>query len=103
MSKKSFRSVPKPKLLTDDAIESFEKGGLGHDPPSVGKPSHRNVNEEKTHEQTKRFSVDVPASVHRRFKTACSATSRQMVAELRHLIDARILELESEIRKRGGG
>ena len=42
-------------------------------------------------------------SVHRRFKTACSATSRQMVAELRHLIEARILELENEIGSVGQG
>ena len=30
MSKKSFQSVPKPKMLTDDALESFEKAGPGH-------------------------------------------------------------------------
>ena len=92
MSKKSFQSVPKPKLLTDDALESFEKAG-----PALEEPPRKNVKQEKTTEPTKRLSVDVPVSVHRRFKTACSATSRQMVAELRHLIEARILELESEI------
>ena len=96
MSKKSFQSVPKPKLLTDDALESFEKAGPGRG-PALEEPPHRNVKQEKTNEPTKRLSVDVPVSVHRRFKTACSATSRQMVAELRHLMEARILELESEI------
>ena len=29
MSKKSFRSVPEPKLLTDDSMESFDKEGRG--------------------------------------------------------------------------
>ena len=43
------------------------------------------------------FETLVPVSVHRRFKTACSATNRQMVAELRHLIEVRRLKLESEI------
>ena len=96
MSKKSFQSVPKPKMLTDDALESFEKAGPGHG-PALEEPPRRNVKQEKTTEPTKRLSVDVPVSVHRRFKTACSATNRQMVAELRHLIEAHILELESEI------
>ena len=43
------------------------------------------------------FETLVPVSVHRRFKTACSATNRQMVAALRHLIEVRRLKLESEI------
>ena len=89
MSKKSFQNVPKP---TSDAIESFERSGLGHAPVRTGEPSRMTKNE-----PTKRLSVDVPASMHRRFKTACSATSRQMVSELRNLIEVRILELEREI------
>ena len=98
MSKKSFQGVPTPKLLTDDAIESFEKAGSGHD-PGRGKAFSRNNAPRRAENQgpTKRLSIDVPVAVHRRFKTACSATSRQMVAELRHFIEVRILELEKEM------
>ena len=69
--------------------------------PALEEPPRKNIKQEKTTEPTKRLSVDVPVSVHRRFKTACSATNRQMVAELRHLIEAHILELESEIGSGG--
>ena len=101
MSKKSFQGVPTPKLLTDDAIESFEKAGSGHD--LGGKAFSRNNAPRRAENQgpTKRLSIDVPVAVHRRFKTACSATSRQMVAELRHFIESRILELEREIESGG--
>ena len=103
MRKKSFQSVPKPKLLTDEAMESFEKAGPGHAPALVGKPPRKNVKKAKTHAPTKRLSIDVPVFVHRRFKTACRATSRQMFTELRHLIEVRMLELESEIGKPWAG
>ena len=98
MSKKSFQNIPKPKRLTSDAIESFERSGLGHAPVRSDEPSQMTKNEPK-----KRISVDVPASLHRRFKTACSATGRQMVSELRDLIEARILELEREVGGKGLG
>jgi hypothetical protein len=47
-------------------------------------------------EPTKRLSLDLPASVHTRFKTACSATGRKMVAEVQDFIARRIAELERE-------
>ena len=61
------------------------------------------VKKAKTHAPAKRLSIDVPVFVQRRFKTACRATSRQMFAELRHLIEARMLELEGEIGKPRAG
>ena len=69
-----------------------ELTGLGHAPVHTGAPSQMTKNE-----PAKRLSVDVPAPIHRRFKTACIATSRQTVSELRHLIEVRIMELEREI------
>lgn len=89
MSKKTFSAAPKPKSQqpTDEQIRAFEQGGAGHDtqpPPSV-KP-----------EPTKRLSLDLPASMHTRFKTACSATGRKMVSELQAYIEARTAELEKE-------
>jgi hypothetical protein len=47
-------------------------------------------------EPTKRLSLDLPASLHTRFKTACSATDRKMVGELQAYIESRTQELEDE-------
>jgi hypothetical protein len=44
----------------------------------------------------KRLSLDLPASVHTRFKTACSATGRKMVSEIHDFIAQRTAELEAE-------
>ena len=93
MSKKTFASAPKPKLPTDDQIVAFERGGAGHDTkvgtvaaPVAVVPS----------EPTKRLSLDLPASVHTRFKTACSATGTKMVGELLAFIEHRTKELENQ-------
>ena len=47
-------------------------------------------------EPIKRLSVNLPESLHKRFKTACSATGRQMIAEIRDLVEHRTEELERE-------
>jgi len=44
----------------------------------------------------KRLSLDLPASMHTRFKTACSATGRKMSAEIQGFIEQRIKQLEEE-------
>lgn len=93
MSKKTFSLAPKPKQQpTDDQILAFERGGAGHDTTHTAKPAAKAV----SHEPTKRLSLDLPASLHKRFKTACSATDRKMVAELQAFIEARTQELEEE-------
>ncbi|WP_138472149.1 MULTISPECIES: hypothetical protein [Rhodobacterales] len=95
MSKKTFSAAPKPKTQqpTEEQILAFERGGAGHDtqvpPPPKPKP-------ETKAEPTKRLSLDLPASVHTRFKTACSATGRKMVTELQSYIEQRTTELEEE-------
>jgi hypothetical protein len=94
MSNKTFTAAPKPRQPTAEEIEAFEKNGAGHDrqpaaavaAPAVATPA----------EPSKRLSLDLPASVHTRFKTACSATGRKMVGELQHLIERRTAELEAE-------
>lgn len=92
MSKKSYQNFPKPQRLTDQAIESFERSGPGPAPRAQdGTLAIR------SQEPKKRLSIDLTAATHRRFKTACSAAGRQMVSELRCMIEARILELEREI------
>jgi hypothetical protein len=90
MSKKTFASAPKPKLPTDDQIVAFERGGTGHDTKAAVMSAPVVV------EPTKRLSLDLPASVHTRFKTACSATGTKMVGELLAFIEQRTKELEEE-------
>lgn len=92
MSKKTFASAPRPKQPTDDQILAFERGGTGHDTKATAASRPKPVQEEPT----KRLSLDLPASMHTRFKTACSATNRKMVAELQAFIETRTGELEDE-------
>lgn len=96
MSKKSFQTAPKPKPQpTADQIAAFERSGSGHDakPANVGSRKPAKAGAE---EPTKRLSLDVPESMHTRFKTACSATNRKMVAEVMAFIEQRTATLEKE-------
>ncbi len=87
---KSFAQAPKPPTVTPEQIEAFERGGPGHDKAATA------VKPPTPSETTKRLSLDLPKSLHRRFKTACSATDRKMVAEIEALITRRVVELEEE-------
>lgn len=87
---KSFAQAPRPKPLTSDAIVAFERGGLGHDTQTHIPTKAGMV------EPTRRLSLDVPASWHRRFKTACSKNDKKMVAEVLEFIKRRTLELEAD-------
>ncbi len=94
MSKKTFTAAPKPRQPTAEEIDVFERNGTGHDrppAPAIAAPAIA-----KPAEPTKRLSLDLPASVHTRFKTACSATGRKMVGELQDFIERRTAELEAE-------
>jgi hypothetical protein len=93
MAPKTFSQAPKPKPLTDSDIAAFEQGGIGHDNGSL---AGKRTAKAPVQEPTKRLSLDLPESKHRRFKTACSATGHKMVAEIEAFIDARTLELEAE-------
>mgnify|MGYP000400962479 FL=1 len=93
MSKKTFSAAPRPKQQpTDDQILAFERGGAGHDTTRADKPVAKTMPDEPT----KRLSLDLPASLHTRFKTACSATDRKMVGELQAFIEQRTQELEED-------
>lgn len=110
MSKKTFSSAPKPNQPSPEEIAAFEQGGVGHDakvaaaapvetPRSrVGRPANAKKVKlvEAEVEPTKRLSLDVPASVHKRFKTACSATDRKMTDEVVRYIERRTAELEKK-------
>jgi hypothetical protein len=92
MATKTFSQAPKPKPLTDEDILAFEKGGVGHDNSAINRPKRP----ASPQEPTKRLSLDLPESKHRRFKTACSATGHKMVQEIEAFIDARTAELEAQ-------
>lgn len=94
MATKTFSQAPKPKSLTDSDIAAFEQGGIGHDNGSLA--GARRERKPPAQERTKRLSLDLPESKHRRFKTACSATGHKMVEEIEAFIDARTAELEAE-------
>jgi hypothetical protein len=101
---KSFTQAPKPKPPTDDAIAAFERDGIGQDkcqPIATNGQSHipSNVgNKETTNEELaepiRRLSIDIPACLHRRFKTACSKNDKRMQTEVESFIVERTAELE---------
>lgn len=93
MTKKTFATAPKPRQPTADEIDAYENGGVGHDQPAARSATEGRL---VTNERSKRLSLDLPASMHTRFKTACSATGRKMVNELQELIERRTAELEEE-------
>jgi hypothetical protein len=96
-SKKSFSSAPKPQTTqpSPETIAAFEQGGAGHDAkPVTANPPPRETR--ASDEPSKRLSVDIPASVHKRFKTACSAAETQMTVELLRFIERRTAELEKK-------
>ena len=47
-------------------------------------------------ESVKRLTLTLPESLHTRFRTACSATNRKMIAEIREFVARRTEELEDE-------
>jgi hypothetical protein len=83
---KTFTKAPKPG--SRDAIEAFERGGPGHDTKSQTHIPTQTV------EPTKRLSIDMPVSLHRRFKGACGKAGLTMVDEVLVLIEHRTGEIE---------
>jgi hypothetical protein len=47
-------------------------------------------------ERTRRLSIDLPESWHRRFKIACTRADKKMIEEVSEFIKRRTLELEEE-------
>ena len=58
--------------------------------PSQGIPRNH------TSEPVKRLSLNLPESLHTRFRTACSATNRKMMSEIQELVAHRTEELEEQ-------
>jgi hypothetical protein len=51
---------------------------------------------EGTAERTRRLSIDLPESWHRRFKIACTRADKKMIDEVTEFIKRRTVELEEE-------
>jgi hypothetical protein len=93
---KTFAQAPRPKPLSADVIAAFERTGAGQDTqthisPKVGKAEPVNA---VNAEATQRLSIDLPKSLHRRFKTACARSDKKMLAEVTDFIARRTAELE---------
>ena len=103
---KTFAQAPKPKPLTAEVISAFERGGAGQDtrthiPPNVGTREPADVEKREPakaakQEPMRRLSVDLPKSLHTRFKTACAKADTKMVVEVMNFIKRRTVALEQE-------
>jgi hypothetical protein len=101
---KTFAQAPKPKSLSAEVITAFERGGAGQDTqthisPKPDKRESAKTGEGKAAEKaepTKRLSIDLPQSLHRRFKTACAKADRVMNDEVESFIRRRTAELERD-------
>ena len=110
---KTFAQAPKPRPLTAEIISAFERGGPGQDTQTrVATNVEKRDDAPQTHispkkekresakpvgeEPVARLSIDLPKSLHRRFKIACARADLKMVAEVMSLIERRTVELERE-------
>lgn len=91
MSKKSFKTAPKPdEKQTAEAIDRFVSSGPGKDSVSAKAETQKAVNDEPT----KRLTVDMPKSLHIRFKSLCAQHDTKMNDEIRQFIEKRCDELQ---------
>jgi hypothetical protein len=70
MASKSFKTVPTPpRQPTNEQIDAFVNKAAAPTPPPTNEP-------------TARLSLDIPAELHSRFKSACARSRLKMTAEL---------------------
>ena len=60
--------------------------------------AHKPEATEKPAEPTKRLSVDIPVSLHTRFKVICAARQLNMADMMRGAIENRVRALEAEAK-----
>lgn len=85
MPRKSFSRAPKPPAQR--SLEDFERRGRGHD----------TAKKLASHEPVARFTIDMPRSLHKRFKTACALCDTSMRDEIILAVEERISELENQV------
>lgn len=92
MSAKTFKTAPTPtRAPSDEQILAFVKAGRPEAfpaQPEAKKPAPT------AKEPTARLSLDIPESLHARFKAACARKRLKMTAELLAFIEQRTTELE---------
>jgi hypothetical protein len=95
---KTFTQAPKPRSLAPELISAFERGGAGQDTQTHISPKVGRIEPAKggKAEPTRRLSIDLAESLHRRFKTACSKRDKKMLAEVTDFIERRTAELEKD-------
>ena len=84
---------------TKEPTDTAETSGTGDDTFESNSEEAGSLNEvalKTASEPTKRLSLDIPLSLHKRFKLACIATDRSMVAELQTFIEHRTEKLEKK-------
>ena len=86
MAAKNFKTAPKPKTPAPEQIDAFVNAGSGTDTKEP----------DRAGEATKRLSIDLPESLHTRFKVACTKAHTKMAGEIIAMIEKRTNELEKE-------
>ena len=94
MSKKNLTKPPAKPQPTDEQIAEFVQGGPGNNTETQN--TVNTANKESVNVEMARLTVDLPRSLHRRFKVACVLAGFKMNDEIRQFIDRRCPELESE-------
>jgi hypothetical protein len=85
------------EVLGDPQTTNVERG----EPTNAGtlkttNPGLKIATKEGTAERTRRLSIDLPESWHRRFKIACTRADKKMIYEVTDFIKRRTVEIESE-------
>jgi len=89
MASKSFKTVPTPQRQpTSEQIDAFVNKATAAPSAPIAPPPPQ------TKEPTARLSLDIPAELHSRFKSACARSRLKMTTELLALIERRTAELE---------
>jgi hypothetical protein len=83
---KTFKTAPRPAGQPSvDQMAAFVRSGAGKDRAQDG--------------PTARMSVDLPESLHRRYKAACVLAGVKMSADVAAWVEKRVAELEKRISK----
>lgn len=99
MANRLFPALFWPGSENKRSSDTAGTSGAGDDmygPASGEAGSLREVAVKPAAEPTKRLSLDIPRGLHKRFKTACAANDRSMVAELLTFIEQRTEKLEKK-------
>lgn len=83
---KTFKTAPRPSGQPSvDQMAAYVRSGAGKD--------------KAEEEATARMSVDLPESLHRRYKAACVRAGLKMSADVTSWVERRAAELEAQVGK----